>query len=44
MPYVPPATTSTATASTAYSTTTDTNGVECSTGLVDPKTGLCVKP
>jgi hypothetical protein len=38
------ATTSTATASTAYSTTTDANGVECSTGLVDPKTGLCVKP
>ena len=43
-PYVPPATTSTATASTAYSTTTDANGVECSTGLVNPKTGLCVKP
>ena len=38
------ATTSTATASTAYSTTTDANGVECATGLVDPKTGLCVKP
>ena len=53
-PYVPrrttsPATTSTATTSTAtasgaYSTTTDANGVECATGLVDPKTGLCVKP